>query len=792
MDAKQDRGWNLLADFVLRARGLGFGFLILGLLAVATLPSLRFDFSPQTLFDTTSERAATYFKYREIFGADDHHLMYLVQGDLEQPAVWRVIDRIEQRLLSEVPEVESTWSLLTLPVPQSRPQNQIHIAPILDHVPVDAAEAIKLIKDAIGHPLLVDHLISKDGSVTEILFKVGDDVSKMEDVGPLVDRLMALSAEEAQRGPPHLRIDLLGAHAYRSTVVKQMIAEEIRFIPLTGLVLALVLFLLFRSWVGVLVPLLSVLLGALLTLAAMALSGEGINILNTITATLVLVIGIADAIHMMTRYGQERIEGADRPAAMRRTLISVGAACFLTSFTTAVGFATLLSAQLPILKSFGFYAALGVMLTFVMTILFVPWALVRCPRDPVVLPADLRPDAGQGEDWLQRLLSWQAGFVRRNVRAILLTSVLITAAFVAGIPRTEVDNFIMEYVPESNPIRAAHHLMEDKLAGIVYADILLEVPPDDPMQSPWQDPRMLALAVRAERRLLADSSIRSTDSVLGLLREMHFVQRGGKAAGIARDVLPDTSREIAELLLLAELSGNAEVVGSHLSMDRRLLRITARCGDLGAQRYLALEKQLYRDLEALFEDAPAPVTITLTGTTQVGYSGIDSLIRDLLRSLSWAFVLIFLTLCVLFRSWKLAALSMGPNVLPIVTVLGTLGWMGQHLETLSAMVFSIGLGIAVDDTIHYVARYCQEIRNGYSPEEAVQRTTERTGRAILYTSAVLMLGFGVLYTSAFPPNHSFAVLAGSIIFAAVIADLFVLPAMLLFFRPTIPQRNRIG
>ena len=180
--------------------------------------------------------------------------------------------------------------------------------------------------------------------------------------------------------------------------------------------------------------------------------------------------------------------------------------------------------------------------------------------------------------------------------------------------------------------------------------------------------------------------------------------------------------------------------------------------------------------------------MTLTGTTQVGYSGIDSLIRDLLRSLSWAFVLIFITLCVLFRSWKLAALSMGPNLLPIVAVLGSLGWIGQHLETLSAMVFSIGLGIAVDDTIHYVARYCQEVRSGLSPEEAVQRTTERTGRAILYTSAVLMLGFGVLYTSAFPPNHSFAVLAGSVIVAAVIADLFVLPAMLLFFRPQIPQR----
>ena len=108
MDAGDNKGWHRLADFVSRARGLGVGFLVLGLLAAASLSLLRFDFSPQTLFDTTSERAATYFKYREIFGADDHHLMFLVEGDLSKPATWREIDRLEQRLLNEVAEVEAS------------------------------------------------------------------------------------------------------------------------------------------------------------------------------------------------------------------------------------------------------------------------------------------------------------------------------------------------------------------------------------------------------------------------------------------------------------------------------------------------------------------------------------------------------------------------------------------------------------------------------------------------------------------------------------------------------------
>ena len=128
----------------------------------------------------------------------------------------------------------------------------------------------------------------------------------------------------------------------------------------------------------------------------------------------------------------------------------------------------------------------------------------------------------------------------------------------------------------------------------------------------------------------------------------------------------------------------------------------------------------------------------------------------------------------------------GPAAGLIVIVLGAMGWAARHLETLSAMVFSIGLGIAVDDTIHYLARYCEEVRSGLTPEQAVQRTTEQTGRAILTTSVVLLFGFGVLYTSAFPPNRSFAVLASAVIGVALLADLWVLPALLLWFRPRVP------
>ncbi len=768
---------------MLHRRGLGWAFLGLAGVAVACLPLLTFDFSPQTLFDSTSGRAELWRHYRAIYGADDHVIMALVEAPADRADTWALLAGLEQQITERVPQVGHLRSLTSQPVPRSDAPGSVSIGPLSDSLPATDAAAAALASQARDHPLISGTLISSDGSAVAVFMKADDDVAAMAVVRPVVQELRAI-ARETEAAHPGARVHLLGPHPYRVTVVGVMISEELRFVPLTALVLFAVLWLLYRSAIGVLIPMLSVALGALWTAAAMALAGQGINIINTITSTLILVIGVADAIHMMTRYGQERRAGLSRDDAVRRALSSVGLACLLTSLTTAVGFLTLGTAQLAILRSFGLFAALGVMLTFALSIVFVPWALARSPVDPVVRDGE----RGEEEGLLARLLEAQRRFVQKHPRAVAVTGLLIAAFFVAGIPRATVDNYIMEYVPRDEAILEAHRVLEEKLAGIVFLEILLEAPggPDEP----WLDPDLLARAADAEATVLADPAIQSVDSVLGLLRELRWVQRGGEGSGEARDALPTSRAEVASLLLLAEIAGDEGVSRSHLSFDRRVLRLTARAADVGARRYLELERRLKVSLAQAFEGSAVAVTPILTGTSQVGYGGIDSLIRDLLRSLGWAFVLIFVTLALLFRSWTLAALAMIPNVLPVVVVLGAMGWTGRHLETLSAMVFSIGLGIAVDDTIHYLARWCEEVRAGRSPEEAVTLATQRTGRAIVYTSLVLLLGFGVLYSSRFPPNQSFAVLATGVIASALVADLFLLPALLLWFRPHVPGAAR--
>jgi len=748
-----------IADRVLGTRWTGVAGVVAALICLACLPALRFDFSPQTLFDATSEKARIYEAWRAEYGADDHALVVLLPCPMAELRCWDALAATEAAL-NGVARVSDVQSLLTLELPTSPEPGTVAIGPLAPR-PTTEREAAALAARAAGHPLLRRTLIGADAGVAAVGMRLDDDVEAMAHVRPVIDGLREVLVDvDAAHG---VTTHLLGPPAYRATVVSTLVSEELRFIPATSLVLILMLGWLFRSTTAVLIPLLSVGLGALGTVALMAATGQPVNIINTITTTLILVIGAADAVHVMTRYAAEREAGLDRPGATREALLRVGAACLLTSVTTAVGFATLQTARLPILRDFGRYAAAGVMLTFLVTLILVPWGLAWAKRDPLAR-APRQPR-------LDRALDAVAELTIRRPRTVVAAVLFVFAVAAAGIPRATVDNFIMEYIPRDDPTHAAHAVLEDELAGVVFLDVVL----DADGAEPWLDPALLARAAAAEAALLLEPDIQAASSTLGLLRELRWVQRGGAGD---RTVLPSSRPEIASLLMLA-----GDAAESHLSFDRSRLRLTLRAGDVGARAYLQLEQRILAVLTEAF--AGTSVRFFVTGTSQVGYSGIDSLIRDLFRSLGLAFVLIFGTLLVLFRAPKLVAIAMVPNLLPVAGLLGALGWAGRHLETLSAMTFSIGLGIAVDDTIHFIARYAEERRAGFDVEDAVRRSMRGTGRAIVHTSALLLAGFGVLYSSRFPPNQSFALLASALIFGALVADLLLLPALLIWLRPAV-------
>jgi predicted RND superfamily exporter protein len=319
---------------------------------------------------------------------------------------------------------------------------------------------------------------------------------------------------------------------------------------------------------------------------------------------------------------------------------------------------------------------------------------------------------------------------------------------------------------DGHPTEKATRLAERKLEGVVRMQITLQGQP-----GAMKDPRVLSAMREMQTWLSRHPDVASTLSLATFVREMHRVVVGKPA-------IPDTRAAVASLLLMAE---GEERMGRFVDYPYSKARILIGAVDMGARKYLPLAKKVDALAKRLF--GPLGVKARVTGTSLVAYRGINRLVLDLLTSLSLAFGVIAVVLICVFRSVRVGLLSLVPNIMPLSVGLGFMSLAGMRLEPATVIVFSIALGIAVDDTIHFVARYREEALGGRSPAEAVQVAIRTAGRAMVFTSLVLVTGFAATLTSNFPGSAHFGMVNIVILSTALLTDLTLTPACLMVFRP---------
>jgi predicted RND superfamily exporter protein len=546
----------------------------------------------------------------------------------------------------------------------------------------------------------------------------------------------------------------------RAEAVRLVKNDQTRFLPLGMVLTSLLLILLYRSIYEVAVPMLSVGLSAGYTVGLMSLFEVPIDILSNVLPLLVMVYGVADAVHLLGRVHEQMRRGEARDLAIRTAVRHLGLACLLTSATTSIGFASLLTGSMNILRRFGLFAAVGVMVAYVVTLVIAP------------LGVSLRPQRALGRSyvaalpWLDRLLSRIADLtIARRGPLLVLATLLVGGTIYAG-SRVEVNNYLLGIYHDDNPTAIATRLAERKLEGVVRLQVSLQGKPGS-----IKDPAVLEAMQQLQDWLKRRPEVTSTLSLATYVGELHRVIVG-------RAGLPETREGVASLLLMAE---GEERINRFVDYPYSKARILIGMRDVGARRYLPLVREVQRRLPPLF--SKLGIEARVTGTSLVAYRGIDRLVYDLLKSLSVAFVIIGALLAIVFRSLKIGLLSLIPNVLPLTTGLGYMAIVGMRLEPATVIVFSIAFGIAVDDTIHFFARYREEIRSGATPEDAVRSTLRTAGRAMVFTSLVLITGFSVTLTSNFTGSAHFGELGGVILATALVTDLLVTPSCLLVFRP---------
>ncbi len=673
------------------------------------------------------------------------------QADLEDDAFNALLDIIESdpdRFPGGIAEVGPALSA------------ELQTDPIVQGTEVTEEEATELAKALQDNPLLVGRLIDEDHTVAGIALQ-------LEELDP---REMRNAMDELRAMLEELELDGIDVHVgglpyLRSVLVSKMREDNIRLIPLTVLVCLVLLTLSFRWAPGVLLPLAAVAITALVTVGGMGLFGEPMNILNNVIVPLLIIIGISDATHLIQRYRDEvhMDGGEDRVSAGRRTVRAMAVACLLTSATTAAGLMSLVVSKTVMLRHFGVTSGLGVMISYVVIITFVPAVLtwVTPPKREQIRRERTSTFTSVTSTFVAKLLRWRW--------LVLGATALFTvgAGYVAS--KITVDHALLDQFDETDPVYTTTLLIEEKLAGVRPLEVVLVSDEEDH----FMEPEMIDRIQRIRNWAALRPEVIRTLSYGDMLRESYALLTGDPR------VRGEKFKSEKQVKGLVTMMGQREPspLSDWLTEDGKKARVQFKLRDVGAQATMRFLDTLEKIIELELGDDET-VSVSFTGEAYTSSRGQAAVVNDLLGSMFVAVVLILLLLAFFFRSIRLGLLSIPPNLIPLVATMAYMVWREIPLNVSTVIIFSISLGLAVNGTIHVLARFREEMRTGIGREAALVRAARGTGRAIVISCVTLMAGFGVLLFSSFLPVRNFGELIAVTIGGCLVATLVVLPPLL--------------
>jgi hypothetical protein len=767
-----------LARFVTTHRwGVVAGLVGLTALFALQIPSIQADFTPSDLFASFEDQEEIADRFRETYGNTDNVLMVLVRGDnvLSESSLDYVhrlsgamrqqehVSRVESVTVTRIPRLAEgagsgggVFGLL-----QRMAAGGPKVEQIVTGDDVTAEEAETLEKALADAPLIEGRLLSEDRTLTAVTVFFDRKLTQNAEIEEAVREVE--SWVENNPAPAGYETLMAGLPYVRLHVIRRMRADQTVMLPAAIAVSLLLLLAAFQWLPAMLLPLLAVGMSTVMIIGGMAWYGEPFNIINNIVPLLVIVIGISDAIHLINRYGEEYAASRDRDEASRATLRSMAAACFLTSFTTAAGFGSLMVSQTEILGRFGATAALGVLGVYVVTIAFLPAMLTL-----VAPPARLAEQAttGRVEAFTERMV----GHLLEYRTWVIAAGTVVAVACIFSVRGLTVDNAVLDQLDEEDPVYKTTRLIERKLYGVRP----LEVSFRSSKEGRLTDPAFLNRVEQLAEWVRDKEGVLRTTSPNDFLQEAWYLM----TADPGKRQADYPSRQIVEGLTSVYQDAPQNPLDNYMTKQGDGVRLSISLTDMGAKQTIALAEQLEKKAKSLFGDM-VNVEFHLTGDAYVGSLGLDIVIRDLMWSLGTAFLIIFLFMSLVLKSVRLGVLSIPPNVFPLLMTMAYMSWQDIPLNTATAIIFSISIGLAVDGTIHLLARFREEVTHGdQGVDEALVRSARGTGKAIILTYVALMVGFSVMFWSSFVPVRRFGELISVTVLGCLAATILFVPPLI--------------
>ncbi len=751
---------DAITRFVLRRRGLiliSVGIVTVVLICFAS--QVQINQEPEELIFKDDPQYPVLKAFFEEFGYDEIVVVaYSAENVLEKQEV-ETLGRIGDQLL-EVPGVDRVLSFTHAQDVVVR-DGGLQVVPLVESLPENPAQERALWERIQENPVYRDLLVSRDAGTAlfDITLESGLDSRERE---AALEHVWGIFSQHTDR------FYLSGSPVARAEIYKFIKRDFSTLLPLGVLLLVVSMYLVFRNFLCILLPMLAIGLSTLWTIGFIYLVGSELNLFSVIIPTIIFIIGTSDCIHILSQYQDCRHSCATKGQALRETLSLMVQPCLLTSITTMACLASLHFGNLQPIRHFGVFAAVGIGFAFMLSITLLPIGLSLA--DTRALTRD-RPRT----DFLIGFLARLERMDRRRRGTVLVASLLVFALGIWGATLLHVETDAIKFGSKNVKTVSDTLFIEEELGGVIPLYVVVDAGREDGLK----DPELLN---KIENLAGFLRSLDGVDKVVALSDVVQYINYRVNGNEQAFYTVPPEAGQVSELFLMASLSGDEDLLSRFVDHGYQKTSLGVRFRYHDFYRIEAWNQAVRAYLAEAFPH-DGPVQAYTTGTALLCANIMTPILTGLEQSLFVAGAVLFVIMTLLFRSAKIALLSMVPNFIPLVMTLGTMGLLGISLNLGTAPLAAIALGVGIDDTIHFLARFRKEVRMDGDHEAAVWRTMRSVGKPILITSLVLSAGFVIFLFSNFQYTRSMGMLISFTVVSAVFADLVLLPALLLVFKP---------
>ena len=733
-----------------------FRFFLLGLIIAVTivfgsLISIEMDNSLKAWFSSADPDYIGYEDYRNTFEGGRFLIVALRSKDIFSLNVLGYIKK-KTGEFEDLPNVKRVHSLANANKVIGTSEG-IEINPLLSDLKDNGLQKIR--EYATKDELFREYLVSRDGTFTAIVLTFEDMPS--EETDKAVHQIKEMAYQEK---PKNVEVFLSGDMRLY-TEFNRFTKQNQKILPLLVIpIISIFIFILFRSLSKVFIILTVVGMSLCWALGFYSVLGYDFNVVTGMLIPLVVILSIATSIHIMEYFVEAR-ENGNKEEAFKNTVAYITVPCFITSITTAFGLLSLSISHIDAVKHFGIGSAAGVMFAFVISIITVPLFITVLPVDQNIRKGGL----------LKNCLQGISQFNQRRFIYILVVAFFGFLFFGWGITKIKIETNQIEWFPKKEDCYKSTMLVDKNLSGIGDVEIVVKGK-KDVLKDPDVLKRIDALSLKIRK-------IPRIKKVISLADYVKNINKALQEDNPEHYTIPDSQSLIAQELFLFSLSDDGrKELDNIVTSDYSQGRISVKTESMPSQESVILGNLIEDMAKETFSGTG--IHVSLTGTTFLYNLMNRYLLESQIKGFSLAFLLVIGVLFIAFWSAKYGGLSIIANLLPIIFIIGIMGWFGITLNTGTVMVASVALGIAADDTIHFISRFRKELHSKqFSTPNALRETIGSVGRAILFTSVINIAGFLILLISGFQPTREFGMLIAMTLFFALMGDIVVLPSVLM-------------